>query len=113
MKTAIALFILFAATSIADAQPRKFMTYRDGYAKAIKTDSQLWTYVGIPANPAPYSAGTLVCQTDKLPGYPAKCIVVSYPAGGGLWWQATLDPNGNIIDEPRRQTYSAPASRSC
>lgn len=83
-----------AALALADAKTPKKLTYAEGCAQAIAASKDLWVYVGMPSKA---NDTAIVCEAASLEGYPAKCIVVSRPSEGAMYWVKTLDEHGKEV----------------
>lgn len=112
MKTTIAVlavFVLTCAVSALSAGPydmlaapakekeptKPALNYWQGSAKAIADDRDLMIFVGIKSRPLHYAVS---CETERMDGYPAKCIILASPNGrGGLYWVMTLSEHGDPI----------------
>ena len=81
-----------AALALADAKPK--LTYAEGCKKALADGVDLWVYVGIPSKA---NDAAIVCEAASLEGYPAKCVVISRPSEGAMYWTMTLDEHGKEV----------------
>jgi hypothetical protein len=72
--------------------------YDKAYAESLRTRKPLVVWVG--QRPRSYG-GTVACYQPTFSDYPAKCVVVSKPGDGTIYWVATLDgaPMAAQIDD--------------
>lgn len=68
-----------------------FHPYADGCNAALISKTPLVVFVGHIPNIE--VKGVVHATVPALEGYPAKCIVVSVPEKGDLYWKATLSAN--------------------
>jgi len=86
-----AIFALLLFVSMAGAQyqlPPPVYDYVTGARKATEQKSILVVFVG--HRPTHDFYNSVVSTITMLDGYPAQCVVVSYPKDGTVYWQATL-----------------------
>ncbi len=86
---AIAVLLLFASLAVGQYQlPPPVHDYVGGSKRAIERKSVLVVFVGHRPTHDLYNCAT--ATATFLDGYPAQCVVVSYPKDGTVYWQATL-----------------------
>lgn len=85
----IAALLLFSSLAVGQYQlPPPVYDYATGAKKAIEQKTVLVVFVGHRPTNDLYNCATTT--TTFLDGYPAQCVVVSYPKDGTVYWQATL-----------------------
>ncbi len=96
-------FSLLTLLLLTTQSPAVDLCYSHGKAKALRESKPLIVFVGLPCEAV---AGHVVCRTDSLEGYPARCVVLSKPADGQMWWVWTAasvreltDPGADALDE--------------
>lgn len=85
---AIAALLLFSSLAVGQYLPPPVHDYVGGSKKAIERKSVLVVFVG--HRPSGDFYNCVVSTVTMLDGYPAQCVVVSYPKDGAVYWQATL-----------------------
>lgn len=69
------------------------LTYEAARAEAIRAGKVLVVGVGVE----PPAGDWLAVKVDKLDGFSAPSVVISYPEGDKLWWGATYPMAANAV----------------
>lgn len=76
--------------------PQVHHSYNDGYAEAVRTGKPLVVHIGHrPLFDVPNTITAIAASLDE---YPDRCIAVSYPKDGSLYWKATLPMSASRDD---------------
>lgn len=96
VRKAKAALALAGSVEKAPTPKLALLDYVAGWKLAIEKSEPLIVFCSAPRKDCP--KGSVCASAEKLPGYPARCVVVSYPQNGKLIESKTLSENATVAE---------------